>query len=107
MIFVYLNSKQANQESNTNTEEIIQIPDENTKITEENNILNIVRIQYVAHILTYSNYCVNISFYIIWSQKYREEFFKLFGITNRKSHNHEMKNNVELKILNTKLNKIS
>jgi len=101
MIFVYLNSKQASQESNTNME------DEHSKIAEENNILNIVRIQYVAHILTYSNYCVNISFYIIWSQKYREEFFKLFGIKKSKSPNLEMKNNMELKKLNTKLNEIN
>ena len=43
------------------------------------------RQQYIVHILSYSNYSVNILFYFIWSQKYREEFLKLFRKPNPKS----------------------
>ncbi len=73
IVVVYLNYKQTTQD-----------------------IFSIVRIQYSAHILSYSNYSVNIFFYIIWSQKYREEFLKLFRMT--KKNNFHTNGNIKLEL---------
>ena len=60
------------------------------------------RMQYVIHILSFSNYAVNIFFYFIWSQRYREEFISIFGRKKGKKLNLRG-DNVELKEINKQL----
>jgi len=93
IIFVYLSFKHVKHHAD------VVVVDEDEK---EKNILYTVRIQYAAHILSYSNYSVSIAFYMIWSQKFREEFAQLFCKRKRQQQNpmtrrKENNQNMELK----------
>jgi D-alanyl-lipoteichoic acid acyltransferase DltB (MBOAT superfamily) len=92
IIFVLLSFKHVKHH------ETVVVFDEDEK---EKNILYTVRIQYAAHILSYTNYSVSIAFYMIWSQKFREEFVQIFCKRKRQQQNtfrrKENEQNMELK----------